>query len=106
MLRSVVLSVLVHTGAIALVLASMFGSKNTSLPSDPVSFAQPAPEEPVPDHFPPLVLTRLPSSYPQSQPLQHASQHPSPHPSPHDSQQASLQLQPPPPEGALGGTAW
>jgi len=102
MLRSVFLSVLLHTGAIALLLASMFGSKNTPPPSDPVLFAQPAPEDPVPDHFPPLVLTRLALRYPQSQPLQHASQQPSLH----TSQQASLQLQPPPPEGTLGGTAW
>lgn len=100
MLRSVVLSLLLHTGAIALVLASMFGSKNTSPPPESVLFAEPVPAESVPDHFPPLVLTRVPSRYPQ--PLQHASQQPSPH----ASQQASLQLQPPPPEGALGGTAW
>jgi hypothetical protein len=102
MLRSAALSVLLHTGVIALIFASVSASKKPPPQAGPASFAEPAPQEPAPEHFPPLVLTRMPSRYPQSQPLQHASQQPSLH----TSQQASLQLQPPPPEGARGGTAW
>src|SRR5579871_711111 len=102
MLRSLALSVLLHTGLIALALLSIFASRKPLPQSDPAPLAEPFAEEPVPDHYPPLVLTRVPSRYPQSQPLQTASQQPSLH----TSQQASLQLQPPPPEGRLGGTAW